>query len=78
MMYPCKACRVREWSFEVLEDGVTIRATCGKCKGAVEWKSAKLLRKKNRVYAPFKPHFSDDEIRNQDGPPPWDTESVGV
>ena len=85
-MRPCKHCLNNKWSFEALDNGY-IRATCRFCSKTVEWFNwkqerarraiaVKLLRKKTKVcakvYAPFKPYFSDEEIRNQPGPPPWD------
>lgn len=70
-MRPCRQCLNNKWSFEALDNGY-IRATCQFCSKTVEWISKKLRHKKTKVYAPFKPHFSDEEIRNQPGPPPWD------
>ncbi len=71
MMRPCKKCLENSWSFQLL-DNAYIRATCKSCGADVEWTSEKLQRKKNKVYPPFVPIFSAEEIRNQPGPPPWD------
>ena len=68
-MYPCKACKKKNWKFEII--GVEIKATCNSCGAVAQWKSAKLERKSKRIYEPFKPHFSDEEIRSQTGDPPW-------
>ncbi len=71
MMRPCKHCLNNKWTFETLDNGY-IRATCQSCSKTVEWTNKKLQHRKNKVHAPFKPYFSDEEISNQPGPPPWD------
>jgi hypothetical protein len=70
-MRPCKKCLENRWSFEKL-DTAYIRATCQGCGAEVEWTNDKLQRKKHKTYALFVPQFSEEEIRNQSGPPPWD------
>jgi hypothetical protein len=69
-MDPCSKCLENQWEFK-LADAVTVQATCKLCGHEVQWSPKKLQRKAKRVYAPFAPHFSTDEIRNQPGPPPW-------
>jgi len=69
-MGSCNKCLENQWTFEVL-DAVTVRATCKLCGHEVQWSPKKLQRKAKRVYAPFVPQISLEEIRNQSGPPPW-------
>lgn len=68
-MRPCK-CGVKNWSFE-LADPVTVKATCKACENEVRFTTPKLPRKAKRVYAPFKPHFTREEIDAQTGEFPW-------
>lgn len=69
-MGPCKQCLEKQWAFAML-DAVTIQATCKLCGYEVQFSPRKLQRKAKRVYAPFVPQLSAEEIRNQPGPPPW-------
>lgn len=68
-MYPCNKCFENSWKYE-LPDPSTVRATCKLCGYEVEF-ATKRSKRPPKVYPPFVPHFTREEIENQDGPPPW-------